>query len=147
MNKHFLINAFILLCMTFCLPSSAELYQWTDKNGKVHYSDRKPAGQLEAQEISKKLTPVNIDSSRTQNQALGRVFPKTDNTRQRLDDDKKQKRQAARDEACKEAKDYLKKLDGRVRFIDDDGKPVNVSEAERKQRVIVLKADIKKNCR
>lgn len=147
MNKHLLINAFILLCIILCLPSFAELYQWTDKNGKVHYSDRKPADQSEAQEISKKLTPVNIDSSRTQSQALGRVFPKTDNTRKRLDNEKKQKRLAARNESCKKAKDYLEKLDGRVRFIDDDGNPVNVSEAERKQRVIALKADIKKNCR
>lgn len=47
---------------------------------------------------------------------------------------------------CIEAKDYLSKISGRVQFLDKEGKPVNVSEAERQARVKEWQQAIKENC-
>ncbi|MDR2688493.1 MAG: DUF4124 domain-containing protein [Azoarcus sp.] len=38
-----LASTFVLaLVMTFALPASAQIYQWKDKDGKVHFSDAPP---------------------------------------------------------------------------------------------------------
>ena len=34
--------AVFLLALAFALPASAELYRWTDEQGRVHYSDQPP---------------------------------------------------------------------------------------------------------
>lgn len=145
-NNGLRIVVYLMLCLGVAAPLNAELYKWTDENGKIHYSDRKPATQTNAREISRELTPINIDDSGAQRQALGNVFPKASESRQRLDD-KQRKRQDSRSEACENARNYLRKINRRVRFVDKDGEPVKVSEAERKARVVKLQAQIKKNCR
>jgi Domain of unknown function (DUF4124) len=40
--KSMLIAMSIPLALCFCLDASAQLYKWTDKNGKVQYSDTPP---------------------------------------------------------------------------------------------------------
>ena len=35
--------ALLLSCLAGAAPATAEIYRWTDPNGKVHYSERKPA--------------------------------------------------------------------------------------------------------
>jgi len=43
---------YLLLLTTLALPSAADLYQWTDENGKVHFSDKQP-GNATAKVIPK----------------------------------------------------------------------------------------------
>ena len=44
-----------LLCFFFCfvfsVAASAQIYKWTDENGKVHYSDKAPEKQLSVEKI------------------------------------------------------------------------------------------------
>lgn len=32
----------LLLCLLACAPASAEIYRWTDADGRIHYSDKPP---------------------------------------------------------------------------------------------------------
>ena len=36
---------FVLALWLFAGPAAAEIYKWTDEQGRVHYSDQKPTGQ------------------------------------------------------------------------------------------------------
>lgn len=37
--------ALLVLLLIFAEPSSADVYKWTDENGLIHYSDKKPENQ------------------------------------------------------------------------------------------------------
>ncbi len=146
MNKSLLLGSLAFMFFNVASPALAELFRWTDADGKVHYSDRKPTESSNAKAIDDELTPINIDDSKAYNNGVGKIFPKEDKSHRAFEDKKRQKQQAATNHACTKAREYLRKISGRVRFIDDDGKPVNVSEADRKKRKIEVEKDILKNC-
>lgn len=51
----------LLLC---CLPTSAEIYKWVDKDGRVHYSDSPPEETQKAQTFdSAPINTVTIDTA------------------------------------------------------------------------------------
>ena len=60
------IKILALLPFIFFMDSTlAEIYQWTDKNGKVHFSDKEPR-HLESKKIELKINTyesVSYDSS------------------------------------------------------------------------------------
>lgn len=47
----------LLLCL-LALPVCAELYKWTDENGKIHYSDQPPPANVKKSETIKAPKPV-----------------------------------------------------------------------------------------
>lgn len=136
------------LALTLCLPTAsvAELYRWTDDNGKVHYSDRKPS-DIQAQPVEKTLKPVNIDNSRQQTQKLNAVFPEhEDSTLQREAAQKRQQREELQRRKCAAASDYLQKIKGPVYFVDEQGKEFDIPESERKERQKELEQYIETYC-
>lgn len=54
---------FLLLLTTLALPSAADLYQWTDENGKVHFSDKQPGNA--AAKVIPKPEPVHTGTGGT----------------------------------------------------------------------------------
>lgn len=134
------------LCCFFivsCLNAHAEVYRWTDANGKVHYSDKRP--KTAAEDVTEKVKQTNLDTSTAERQKLETLFRKEN------DADREYKQQQARPNAelllrCKEARDYLNTISGRVQFIDKDGKAVTVTEEERKLKVAETQALIKEHC-
>ena len=50
-----LYRTFILLILLALQPATAELYRWTDENGKVHYSDR-PARDQASEEVKTRIS-------------------------------------------------------------------------------------------
>lgn len=67
----------MLLACVWTLTAQAELYRWTDADGKVHFSDRKPdAAQTQGAEVSEeKIKAVNIQDSKAAEEAMRQVFP------------------------------------------------------------------------
>lgn len=51
---------FLLLCVT-ALVANAGVYKWTDKNGRVHYSD-KPLNKSNARQLNTRQTVTKADS-------------------------------------------------------------------------------------
>lgn len=141
----------LLLAALLALPATAELYRWTDEDGKVHYSDRKPAPdgeETKVEDIGDQLTPVNIDESHKQRQALNRVFAedKTGARTQRQQNRQQQARERERQAQCRKARRYLRDISGPVAFVDKDGKDLKVSERERREHQAEMEALIRKHC-
>ena len=138
------MNRFLFSCLILlCVNTQAEVYRWTDANGKVHYGDKKP--KAAAEDITEKVKQVNVDTSTAERQKLETIFRKEN------DADREYKKQQAKPDAelliwCKEARQYLKDISGRVQFIDKDGRPVKVTMDERDQKVAETQSMIKKRC-
>lgn len=54
---------YLLLLTTLALPSAADLYKWTDENGKVHFSDKQPGNA--AAKVIPKPEPVHTGNGGT----------------------------------------------------------------------------------
>lgn len=134
----------IFLLLTISCIASAEVYRWTDKEGKIHFSDNKP--KTAAEDITAKIKKQNIDTSTEEHQKLEALFRK-ENAADREFALQQTQPTEEQLERCKKAKKYLNNIDGRVQFIDDQGKMVNVTEEERKSRVIEMQTFIHKNCK
>ena len=148
-NNHLSINpvafkkwlAFIILGLSSF--SQAEVYRWTDASGKVHYGDKKPAEQSE--NITDQVKQINVDTSGTEHKKLERIFRK---------ENAADREYAARNSRpdpnllarCREARQYLRDISGRVSFVDTQGKLMRVTETERQQMVKETKAAIAEHC-
>ena len=142
------IQAFIvllLLCSTFTIQ--AELYKWIDEKGVTHYSDKAPA-HLKADDISTRLNKLNISSPLSSPELMLRQAEQKDEERKQhyATQQAERSKVPTKEEACQKARRYLMSIKGRVVFVDEQGKEVKVSEAERKQRVSKLEAEIQQNC-
>lgn len=139
---HYLTLSFIILiaCSVF---AEAEVYRWTDATGKVHFSDQKP--KEKADNVTDKVKKQNIDSSTQEHQKMEALFRKENDA----DREFRRAQSQPNDEhiqRCNEAKEYLRKISGRVQFLDSDGKAVNISEAERRTRAEEMHQVVKDNC-
>jgi hypothetical protein len=126
-----------------CVNTQAEVYRWTDADGKVHYGDKKP--KVAAEDITEKVKQVNVDTSTAERQKLETIFRKEN------DADREYKKQQAKPDVellawCEETRRYLKDISGLVQFVDKDGKPVKVTMDERDQKVAETQALIKNRC-
>lgn len=143
-------KAFILLAVTTLaftvMPITAEIYQWTDKDGNVHFSD-KPSNK--------------IDSSKAQlNQANNINFNQQKNAEwlQKYNQKKalKEKKQVEQKEIKKKRKamcDYwqsnlnIYQQVGRISTMSAKGERSYLTDEEISQQRSKLKKDIAKHCR
>jgi type I site-specific restriction endonuclease len=131
----------LLLSLLASVVTHAEVYRWTDANGKVHYGDKKP--KAAAEDITEKVNQVNVDTSTEERKKLETIFRKENEA------DREFKREQAKPDAeflawCKETRRYLKNISGLVQFVDKDGKAIHVTEEQRTQKVEETKALLKK---
>lgn len=137
-----------ITCMFLLISISsivnAEVYRWIDKEGKTHFTDNKP--KTAAEDITAKVKKQNIDTSTQEHQKLEAIFRK-ENAADREFALQQTQPSEEQLERCKKAKSYLNNIDGRVQFIDAQGKIVNVTEEQRKARVIETQNFIHKNCK
>ena len=138
-----MIKLALFIFMFVSCVANAEVYRWTDANGKVHYGDKKPAEA--AENITDKIKKTNVDTSTTEHQKLETIFRKENDADRAFQAQQAQPNQYLL-QRCAEAKDYLNKISGRVQFLDDDGKPVHISESERDHRAKEMQTIIKENC-
>jgi len=126
----------------------AEVYRWVDEQGNVHFGDKIHANK-QTQDITQDTQLKNLDNSaqRTE-QSLHQI-----DLRQQAQSAESQQRQSQtnskaeqRAQACREAKQHLRIIEGPVIFLDDNKQPVQVSEKKRQQRADALGSDIKKYC-
>lgn len=141
----------LLAAMAIALTSTAvvaEVYQWRDENGKVHFSDKKPK-QQQAENISESVEAVNIDESRAERDKVGRLFQPETAEEKALKQRKaieKQNQRAKTEHECDKARKGLEILKGPVYFTREDGSTYDVSKEEQARRVAKLERDIRKNC-
>jgi putative protein kinase ArgK-like GTPase of G3E family len=136
-----------LLLMLLAATSTAELYRWTDENGKQHFSDQPPPGS-EAEVIDQKLPPApgrdgQVDAIEERLKAMRDKRLAEERER------KQEKEQAQRqlDQKCRRQKHKLEMLSTRrVRYRNEDGEFEDASleklEADRQE----LREWIAENC-
>jgi len=139
-----------LTVLSFPPVSFAEIYRWTDEQGKTHFSEHPPEDQVPSEEISSQLSPLKRDSSKGETKKLQQLFkgatPEEQAHQQQEKTIQKQQDQKMA-QACNKARQQLKTITGRVFFVDDNGKEVVVTEKERKQRAQRLEQEIRRRCR
>lgn len=131
------------LIVLFSSSVHAEVFRWTDANGKVHFGDQKP--KATAENITEKVKKTNVDTSTSEHKKLETLFRKENDADREYQQQKAQPNQELLQQ-CAEAKEYLNKINGRVQFLDDNGKPIHISETERQQRVKEWQQIIKDTC-
>ncbi|MCW8126284.1 DUF4124 domain-containing protein [Microbulbifer halophilus] len=127
--------------------SADELYRWVDEDGKVHFGDRPPM-QAEADNIGDELQPINAaDATRarkaTQRGQRDDLQKNYESRKQR----KQRQRQQQMARACQKARKRLRALQGRVAFVDENGKEIKTTERERQRMAEKLQREIRRVCR
>ncbi|WP_444910749.1 DUF4124 domain-containing protein [Microbulbifer sp. TRSA005] len=126
--------------------NAGELYRWVDADGRVHFSDRPPA-EGKAQDISGQLGPINTaKATRVQRSLITSKASAPEREYQQRQQQEQRARQQEQQRICTKARQRLRSLNGRVAFIDNDGKEVRYSERERRQMAEQLKREIANRC-
>ena len=128
--------------------ASAEVYRWTDENGKVYYGDRAPK-QVEADDVTEQIRQVNVDASQAEQQRLDHLFPRNraptseqERLRHRADE-----REMAQRDACNKLKQQLNGYrSGPFYLVDEKGNRSVISSKERDRRIAMMEDSIRKNC-
>lgn len=124
--------------------SAAEIYRWKDAQGKLHYSDKKPAAA--AEDITRAVSKQNIDTSTAEHQKVEQILRRENAADRQYQHEQLQQQEARQAQDCAALRQRIKRISGRVQFVDDDGKDVHVSEAERNARLLELNNYLKREC-
>lgn len=127
--------------------AKAEIYQWTDEHGQLHFGDRPPQDR-QSSNISETLQSINISNEFSSPEMLLKHEQLKTEERQKAFDAHQQSidQQRSLSKACRDAKIMLKKLTGRVVFVDEQGRDLGVSEKERQKRAQEMKDAVKIHC-
>ncbi|MBU2709460.1 DUF4124 domain-containing protein [Zooshikella harenae] len=139
----------VLLLVASCLVQ-AEMYQWRDEQGRVHYSDKPPASaeqQVDKVDIRVKNNDFDyMDESRME--ALRRQ-EQNKSVRDELvgeEKGKQEKQEKQKLNLCQKLRSRLKTLEGPVQLLDKEGNPVNISEKEREAKAKQLREQVQQYC-
>lgn len=136
---------FALLLAATSLAAHAEIYKWTDAEGRVHFGDR-PVDKKQGTAVEVRDYKPGTDES------VREVYQRNDRLREAAsrqqagEPDEEALRQKRQKGACDEAKRRLKSVSGRVIFRDDDGNVVHKTERERAEHQREVEAWIRENC-
>ncbi len=144
--KYFAIS--LLLVMVWQPAANAEIYRWVDDNGKVHYSDRKPAAQP-AEDISDTTKRTNIDDSQSEQAKLGKIFAKETAAEKQARERaaiEAHNQQVRHNNACKKLKRRLEIISGRTYWTNGKGKEWDMTLEEQKQEKARVEAEYRQHC-
>lgn len=144
-------------------PAMAELYKWTDAQGRVHFTDRKPAegGKVETLKTPQARNPGGREaaaaaatvSPQSQQNLLDRQKRMADILAQEREQQeaaiaRKKKEEAERLKKCHEARDYRKNAEGsRLYDIDQKGERIYMDDKAYDAHMRDLDKAIKEFCK
>jgi hypothetical protein len=138
----------VLTAVLLSATAGAEVYQWTDADGGVHYGDTPPQGQ--GQVITVKPAPPPDPGSADRDQLMHRIL---DARRQEREQKKQTQQQAAaeqhyRADRCTQAGIYLANMENanRIYSKDSGGERTYLNDAEREQEIAWARAEVAKWC-
>ncbi len=146
--------SFLFLLATLAVPASAELYQWKDEQGRVHYSDLKPVG-TQVRTLPQKPAPASDTTSSSPDDSQARKERQrrlADILRKEDEEREAQSRRAAADRAkhqqeCLKHRKYLQEIEGR-RIYDEgkNGERIFVDDKTRDARVREIEQALAEYC-
>ena len=134
------------------LLSHAEIYRWTDENGKVHFSD-KPVGN-KAEKLNIKEKPALPEATQSRNDRKRKTeqyLRARKEERAEIDKQEKEKKRLAslKKKNCSKAKKEYKEIieAGAVYFKNKDGTRDYLGEERRAKEELRAKKKVKKWCK
>ncbi|AZT85450.1 DUF4124 domain-containing protein [Marinobacter sp. NP-4(2019)] len=129
-----LIRTLLTLLLLSPTASLAEVYRWTDSEGRTHFGDRPPT-QAASQEVQVESAPARVDNAARDRQQKMNAFleqKQQERDQQRAADAKAEKQAAKRAELCTKLRARLKYMDSVSTFynLNEEGERVFVSESE-----------------
>ena len=128
------------------MAQDTKIYQWTDENGVVHFSDSKPDSQ-NAEERTLTAPPPAAGAARPADSDPGSLAQQR---REEIARKKQETRaeQAANEARCAEWQAEVDRLEPnrRVFFTNEDGETERMDDVERSDRVAELKDQIARHC-
>jgi len=147
------IHPYLILMLFLAAPAAADIYKWTDSQGKVHYSDIPPEGRAARSlgATQDREADAQADASR---KALADKLSESERRRQETEK-AEEKRQAEaeqarkRQEACQRARDRMNMLQqgGRIAKLNAQGERYLMDDAERMSQISSLQQQIAEFCR
>lgn len=141
-----------LLLACLCTVASAEIYTWRDASGKVHYSDKPPAG-LDARTVRGAPAPAGPAAEGASRSLAEREM----DFRKRRDEAAKAQAKAETDKReaeesrqnCEQAKRQLQALESgqRMSRINAAGERVPLDDAMRKQEIESTRKSVESWCK
>lgn len=157
-----IVNMLLCCLPLLAAPAAAEMYKWTDAEGRVHFSDRKPDTSRPVQSIEKPM-PVPIGGAASAAPAAAASVSNTERMerQRRMADTLKEEREAAEAEAakaraeaearakrCNEIRDHARNAEGRRLYrLDDKGERVYMNDAEHAAHLRQLQQGMNEACR
>lgn len=145
------VCASLALCACLlAVGAPAEVYKWTDAEGRVHFGDRPPQGGAETVPMPEKMgdDPVATPEERLEKQR--RLLNAFEEERRQKRDAQAQARQekAERQRNCAEARDNLlsQETASAVYRLGPDGQRVYLDEGEREQALARARAAVEQWC-
>lgn len=137
-----------IIALIIALPSQAEVYRWTDENGKTHFSD-KPHADATQLDI-KPQKPSGIGSSQQQIERQKAMLDDFQEKRERQQQQATQirKKQAATDRYCKGLRNRLKNYREADYLFNRDasGEKQHLSDQQKQREEQQLRAEIAERC-
>ena len=139
-----------LTLLLFISVSHAEIYKWTDENGRVHYGERPDNPNTEKVEIKstapKPDTGIDSDRKEKQRKLLDAFEEERAEKKQKKAEAEQKKREMER--RCAKAKDRLRRLKnaGAYYALDKNGNRYYLEEKHLKNDIAELDKKIRKNC-
>lgn len=128
----------LLFASLLTVSMGAEVYKWTDKQGRVHYGDRPPdkgAQSVDVDPGSSSGSPIPSDAERREKtRRLLRAYEEERRIKQQRE--KRQQAQAAeRQKRCAWARDRLRRYQqaGRLYDLDEQGKRKILDDSQRRR--------------
>jgi hypothetical protein len=152
-----LMRIMAVFCLLACLPAQvllAEVYRWTDEQGRVHFSDQPPDEKGEAFDVKSfqlKVPEVKENPELQRHRQLLRKSFAADDL-QKAENSKRQQelsaKKAERKAYCQSVKNRLKRSvrAGYVYDVDKKGNKIVLSDEQRNDYERDLQSAIKKYC-
>lgn len=128
----------------------AEMYQWRDDQGRIHYSDKPPVDaeqKADKVDIRVKNNDFNyMDEDRMESVRREEVNKQVQEDIQLEEQIKNAKTEERKQLKCKRLKNNLKSLEGPVVLVDKDGNQIPMTEKERAEKVEEWRKLYQKHC-
>jgi len=132
-------------------PAEAEIFKWTDEQGRVHYGDHPPAEDARSVDIDPGTStgsPVPSDAERREKtRRLLRAYDEERRIKQQQEQ-QQQAREAERRKRCARARDRLKQYRhaGALYDLDEQGNRQFLDHDQRRQAEARIARDVDKWC-
>jgi hypothetical protein len=142
-----------LFTLLFCAsgpPAAAEVYKWTDAEGRVHFGDRPPQSGADAVPLSRKAQSISAPTADERLDKQRRLLHAFEEERRQRRDAQAQAQQekTTRQRNCVEARDDLRSQEvaGALYRLGADGQRIYLDAAERARALEETRAAVRHWC-